>query len=458
MNNLDNFISKRVTYPLFVYDSYSITETEESIFVKYNFEIEGLSKFSPTWTFPKPQDFSIEKVGREFFENLVFNLGMVELVSYWKLTCSPYVKINCGALCKEQITWWKKLYLNGLGEFLYTNGIYEYLQKEQIELMNIKCDCKQIKTDLNVKGLNLSGNVIPVGGGKDSVVTLELLKGEMKNNICYIVNPRGASISTAHIAGYEDIFAPKRTLDKNMLELNTKGFLNGHTPFSAILAFSSYISAIILGKMYIVLSNEASANEPNVEGTNINHQYSKSLEFENDFRDYSRSFLCKNGPEYFSMLRPWSEWQIVKEFVKHKKYFKDFKSCNVGSKQDIWCENCPKCLYVYIMLCGHLTEVDTQSIFKTNMLDNMNLKDIFEGLIKPDKDKPFECVGTKEEVNLSLNMYLRKIKKENIPVLLEHYELLPNEEYIDLLEKYSRMFGEANNVPEEYRALLKGRQ
>lgn len=455
MNNLDNFISKRVTYPLFVYDSYSITETEESIFVKYNFEIEGLSKFIPTWTFPKPQDFSIEKVGRDFFDNLVFNLGMVELVSYWKLTCSPNVEIRCGVLCDEQIKWWKKLYLNGLGEFLYTNGIYEYLQKEQVDLMDIKCDREQIKTDLNVQGLNLSGNVIPVGGGKDSVVTLELLKRHIENNVCYIVNPRGASTNTAHIAGYEDIYAPKRTLDKNMLELNSKGFLNGHTPFSAILAFSSYISAIILGKKYIVLSNEASANEPNVEGTNINHQYSKSLEFENDFRDYSRKFLCQNGPEYFSMLRPWSEWQIVNEFVKHKKYFKDFKSCNVGSKQDIWCENCPKCLYVYIMLCGHLTEEETKSIFKTNMLDNISLKDIFEGLIKPDMDKPFECVGTKEEINLSLNMYLRKIKKENVPVLLKDYELMTDEEYEKLIYEYTAKFDKNNNVPEKYVALLK---
>lgn len=455
MNNLDNFISKRVTYPLFVYDSYSITEAEDSIFIKYNFEIEGLSKFSPTWTFPKPQDFSIEKVGRDFFENLVFNLGMVELVSYWKLTCSPRVKVNCGALNKAQIKWWKKLYLNGLGEFLYTNGIYEYLQKERIELMDIKCELEQIKTDLNVQGLNLSGNVIPVGGGKDSVVTLELLKEYIENNVCYIVNPRGASTNTAHIAGYQDIYAPKRMLDKNMLELNSKGFLNGHTPFSAILAFSSYISAIILGKKYIALSNEASANEPNVEGTNINHQYSKSIEFENDFRDYSRKFLCENGPEYFSMLRPWSEWQIVKEFVKHKKYFKDFKSCNVGSKQDVWCEKCPKCLYVYIMLCSHLSQDELKSIFKTDMLDNMNLKDIFEGLINQNKDKPFECVGTKEEINLSLNMYLRKIKKEEVPALLESYELMPDDEYKKLFNEYAGKFDEANNVPEKYVALLK---
>lgn len=454
MNNLDNFISKRVTYPLFVYNSYTVTEREDSIFVEYNFSIEGLSEFHPTWTFPKPENFTVEKIGKELLDNLFFNLGMVELVSYWKLTCSPKVVIKCGTLDNEQIAWWKKLYFNGLGEFLYTNGIYDYLKTEDIPFMEIECSING-KSKVYKSATHLTGSVIPVGGGKDSVVTLELLKSYKAENTCYIVNPRGASATTACIAGYDTQYTPHRTLDKNMLELNSQGFLNGHTPFSAILAFSSYIAAIILGKKYIVLSNEASANEPNVEGTNINHQYSKSIEFENDFREYYSKYLCKNGPEYFSLLRPWSEWQIVKEFVKHEKYFKDFKSCNVGSKQDIWCENCPKCLYVYIMLCGHLDKAKIKSIFKTDMLANEHLKDIFEGLIKPNKDKPFECVGTKEEINLSLNTYLRKLGNEKVPALLEGYELMEDEKYNKLYNEYNNMFNENNNVPKEYVNFLK---
>lgn len=455
MDNLDKFILFREKYPEFIYHNFSIVESEEEIKIEYFFEIVGLSEFHPTWIFKKGKDFNIEKVGKSFFENLVFNLGLVELVSYWKITCSPKVEIQVGNLNEEQRTWWKKLYLNGLGEFLYTNGIYSYLQNNNIELIEIIC---QNEAKMNFKPiLHLKGNLIPVGGGKDSVVTLELLKDMKKDNTCFIVNPRGASKATAEIAGYTEKYAPKRTLDTNMLELNKQGFLNGHTPFSAILAFSSYISAVILSKKYIILSNEASANEPNVKGTNINHQYSKSLEFENDFREYSKKFLCENGPEYFSLLRPWTEWQIVREFVKYDKYFSEFKSCNVGSKQDIWCENCPKCLYVYIMLSAFLDEEKMKRIFKTNMLDNFELKNIFLGLIEDNVDKPFECVGMKEEINLSLNMYIRRLIKERktLPLLLKDYTLLEENEYLKLLEEYSSKYIQYNNVNNIFEQFLK---
>src|SRR5699024_1564771 len=123
--------------------------------------------------------------------------------------------------------------------------------------------------------------------------------------------------------------------DKNLLELNSKGFLNGHTPFSAMVAFLSYLTAYLLGKKYIALSNEDSANESNVKNEKINHQYSKTLEFENDFREYQERYL-KAEVDYFSMLRPISELQIAYLFSKLEKYHKVFKSCNVGSKKEPW--------------------------------------------------------------------------------------------------------------------------
>ena len=103
MSNLENFISKRDTYPLFIYNGYEIEESETEIFIKYDFDIVGLSHFNPTWTFKKENDFIIKGIDSEFFNNLVFNLGMVELVSYWKLTCSPKVEIRCAYLDETQI-------------------------------------------------------------------------------------------------------------------------------------------------------------------------------------------------------------------------------------------------------------------------------------------------------------------------------------------------------------------
>ena len=448
---MDKFNELREKYPIFEYNSYDIIETENSFEVSYSFAVPGLTEFKPTWSFPKPQGRVLDENSRKVLENTIFNLGMVEVVSYVKATCSPTLVVKCGSLNDDGIAWYKKLYINGLGEFFYRNNIVEAMNVDTF--LDIKVEnAENKKEELTEK---LSGNIVPVGGGKDSSLSLEVLKN--MDNVCYIVNPRGASRDSAIIGGYDGkIHAPKRTLDARLLELNKQGFLNGHTPFSAILAFSSYASAIILGRKHIVLSNEASANEANVSGTNINHQYSKSIEFENDFREYVEKHICANGPNYFSLLRPLSEWQIVRAFVKTDKYFEVFKSCNVGSKQDIWCENCPKCLYVYIMVKAFLTDQDMARIFKTDMLNNEALRDIFNGLVYPDYDKPFECVGTKDEINLSLNMIVEKYNKEGkkLPVLLKDFKsnIVNLEQEI---EDAKMSWNSDNNLPQEFEIALR---
>lgn len=106
-----------------------------------------------------------------------------------------------------------------------------------------------------------------------------------------------------------------------MLELNEKGFLNGHTPFSAMLAFTSYFVAYLSGKKYIAVSNEQSSNESNIKGEKINHQYSKSFEFEEEFRWYINNYL-EDHVQYFSMLRPLNELQIAKLFSNMKNIIK----------------------------------------------------------------------------------------------------------------------------------------
>lgn len=448
---MEKFLELRQKYPIFEYNSYDICETENSFEVSYSFAVPGLTDFKPTWSFPKVEGRTLDDASRKVFENTIFNLGMVEVVSYLKATCSPTLVVKCGSLSSEQIAWYKKLYINGLGEFFYRNNIVEAMNIDTF--LDIKVENKNNeKIELTQ---SLHGNLVPVGGGKDSSLSLEVLKD--MDNMCYIVNPRGASRDSAIIGGYENkIYAPKRTLDSRLLELNKQGFLNGHTPFSAILAFSSYASAILLGRKHIVLSNEASANEANVSGTNINHQYSKSIEFENDFREYVDKFICENGPNYFSLLRPLTEWQIVRAFTKTDKYLEVFKSCNVGSKQDIWCENCPKCLYVYIMVKAFLSDEYMDRIFKTDMLDNESLRDIFNGLVYPDYDKPFECVGTKDEINLSLNMIVAKYNREKkpLPALLKDFK--PNLYNLELvMAEEAFKWNSENNLPEKFEKALR---
>ncbi len=439
---MEKFLQLRKENPQFIYHGYEITNEGFS----FHFSI-GQYHFNPYWKWNG--SYITEKTDMRLLETMVFSLGMAELVSYWKCACPPTVLIKCGALDDFQIKWWKKLYFNGLGEFFYRNGI----ETDFDSFMTIIPDSTNVPK-FSETGIVRKGALIPVGGGKDSVVTLELLKGMKNDNLCYIINPRGATLNCAHTAGYGDneIIGLTRTIDKGLLERNAAGWLNGHTPFSAIVAFSSYICAVLTGRKYIALSNESSANETYVSGAQINHQYSKSTEFEQDFREYTAKYFLPE-PEYFSLLRPWSEWQIAREFVKYPKYFPVFQSCNLGSKTDIWCGKCAKCLYVYILLSAFLTDDVLTEIFGLNMLDCPEFLEMFDGLVLEGEDKPFECVGTKSEVRLSLEMSL-ELRRDNPPELLKIYKGY-KKKYSLTAESLDGFFDNNNFLPAELLPLLR---
>lgn len=459
----------RNTFRSFLYDGYHIEEDLDNIILTFDFEIEKLSKFNPKIIIKKEQiTKNLSRLGKEEKIDLndknlnliAFNLGMVEAISYLKLTCPKKMIVKCGSLDEFQKQWYKKLYINGLGEFFYVNSIKNVDKDNFLEII-----CDEQKEDIINSNKELSGNLIPVGGGKDSNVTMEILKSMQNINTAFIVNPRGATIESVKVAGYEDnLITVDRILDDRMLQLNKKGFLNGHTPFSALLAFLSTFIAYISGNKYVILSNESSANEPNVKGTNINHQYSKTIEFENDFREYQEKYI-KSGVEYFSLLRPLCETQIAAIFSKYDKYFNVFKSCNVGSKENIWCSKCSKCLFVYIILSPYLTDNQLKNIFGRNMLADIEMEETFLELIGKGKNKPFDCVGTYEEIEYSLAVTLKnKIRnKQEIPRLLDMYYRkyfyndisIVNETITKGDRKLLLGYIDKNNVKNEFEKVLK---
>lgn len=442
MSRQDFYKKCREDYPTFTYQGFSYNLDESGISMTFDFSIDGLSEFHPTWYIPRINP--VDEINTELIEDMVFSLGMVELVSYWKIACPPTVIIKNRALTPEQIGWWKKLYFNGLGEFYYTNGISEEFE----DFMTINCDStKPTRSFAPMTTPKLTSNkkpsvMIPVGGGKDSVVSIELLKDKADVN-CYVINSRGATDSTVEVAELTDktIYA-KRTLDKNMLDLNAKGFLNGHTPFSALVAFSSIIAGYLNILDYVALSNESSANESTVLDSYVNHQYSKSFEFEADFRSYEKNYIG-SGVFYFSFLRPLSELQIAMLFSRFKKYHGIFKSCNVGSKQDIWCGHCPKCLFVYIILSPFLSLEELDSIFGKRLFEDETLMEDFDKLCGILPEKPFECVGSRDEVNASITETISKYaaKQIQLPALLMHYQdaaVVPSIAFDKYIKQYSK--------------------
>ncbi len=415
-----SFVEFRKKYPVFTYESFDYKLTERGISFSFHFHIGDEWHFNPASEIDFQQVPLLKNIPEAEIENLVFHIGMIELISYWKPTCSSSVVIKPYRLSEDQIKWWKKLWYNGLGEFFYINSI----QTSAKDFLWISSGEKELSSFDYSAGNPLS-TLVPIGGGKDSPVTLELIKNSGRQVIPLIINPRGATLNTVKMSGLPmDAFVSvKRSIDPVLLEMNSKGYLNGHTPFSAMLAFYTLLMARMTGVSDIALSNESSANESTVPGTDVNHQYSKSFEFEQDFRDYYKKYISE-GFNYFSFLRPLTELQIAGLFSQMTVYHEVFRSCNAGSKEDIWCGKCPKCLFANIILSPFLPPEKLKEIFGSDLFDDKALETAFDELTGKIPVKPFECVGTVSEVNEAIQLAIQKFyqEKDTLPYLLSVYE------------------------------------
>ena len=419
-----NFEELRSRHRHLIYEGYKIELEQGNLKVIFDFLLAPDIKFRPFAVFPNVSEKRLDEIGSKVLQNLVFNLGMVELISYWKAACPPEILIKAGYLDKEQISFWKNLLIKGLGEFFYTNKL-DFNQPDLVEFMR-----QPFRLQAKITGYNgplKDRDLVLVGGGKDSAVTLESISQKGKEFNCLILNPTDAAIKIAELGGCKDPIVIKRTIDPKLIELNKQGYLNGHTPFSAYLAFLSTLAGVLYDYKNLVVSNEASSNEGNVRwmGREINHQYSKTAEFEQDFRDYSKNYLSSSA-NYFSFLRPLGELQISKIFSKMEKYHKLFRSCNKGSKQGVWCGKCPKCVSTYLLLHPFLGN-KTKDIFGKDLLEDESLIPVVHGLLREDNEiKPFECVATVDEIKTAISLGIERAKKDEqkIPKVLQSFQTI----------------------------------
>ncbi|MBZ9569443.1 hypothetical protein KJA16_00790 [Patescibacteria group bacterium] len=462
------YLILRKKYPRFIYENYSWKISGKDLKISFDFRTGSDIKFRPEVVIKNIDKNQIKRMGEGILDNLVFHLGLVEILSYWKATCSPEIEILAGFLNKEQIRWWKNLIIKGMGQFFYENKI-DFLKPNFLKIISDRKD-NTTRTVLVIREELKNRILVPVGGGKDSIVTLEILKKTKRNITCFSLSPTKASKKIMKIAGCKKPIIVKRKIDKKLLELNQKGFLNGHTPFSAYLAFLSVLCAVLFDFKYIAFSNERSSNEGNLKylGKVINHQYSKSFDFEKKFRRYSKKYLAKNI-EYSSFLRPVYEIQIAKLFTKYPKYFSSFISCNEafktysGKKEPIerWCKKCPKCLFVFATLYPFLGGYRLVKIFGENIFERISFLPTMLELIGEKKFKPFECVGTKKESLIAFYLSSRKYRGRasvRLPFLLKYFEknILPK---FKNLEKESKKiinsWNNQHNLTKEFEKILK---
>jgi len=172
-----------------------------------------------------------------------------------------------------------------MGQYFYENKI-DFTKSGFLKIKPNKK--KPVYAPSKVK-LNKDKILIPVGGGKDAPVTIETLKRDKKILGSFVLNPKKPQLDIIKIAKLKETIIAERKLDNKLFKLNKVGFLNGHVPFSAFLAYLSLIIALIFDYQRIAFSWEKSSNEPNLKykGRWINHQWSKSSEFEKSFNEYA---------------------------------------------------------------------------------------------------------------------------------------------------------------------------
>jgi hypothetical protein len=457
-----SFEALREKHKSFIYKSFAVlcdgqelenlsaNESCSCIEISYLFEMGDGPTFSPNLSFYFPKPVPVQ---RELIQSFAFLIGMVESISYWKCACSKNFVIEPAGLTPEQAAFWKKLFYLGLGEFRYENSI-DIASEDFLQF-----DSRGKALQLNEVKERGNRYILPVSGGKDSRLSLSCFRNSQTPFTTFLLNPLPAALRAIEDEGItlDSTIRVERKIDPALIRLNKEGYLNGHTPFSALLAFLSSFAASLVGAQGIALSNESSANESNVIGENVNHQYSKSYEFEVDFRSLIEQ-INPELPKYFSFLRPLNEVQISAFLSKDGKALMSFRSCNRGDKLDIWCGECPKCLFVFHMLSAFLPKKKMEKIFGVNLYEDKSLWPLFEGLLSPKKIKPFECVGTRQEVqSILLHHTLRNTEYKEDALIHKAKALLADFKDTPSLSKILGDWNEKHFLPKELSIYLKSR-
>ncbi len=450
---MDKLNRLRKNYPLFEYRSFSSRAVGDDIEIVWEMASGNLI-YHPKIRI-KNATGKADLLSQPEYHNLIFHLGLADMFSYWKATCSPKIVIACGQLDAWQTDWWHNLFVKGMGQYYFEN----HIDFRGSDFLTISSFGDSYKHDLTIG----TGTLIPIGGGKDSAVTLELLAKASDHHGAVILESnlhQPAAYRLGQVAGIKEIISVTRTLDPVMLNLDCNDYLTGHVPYSAYLSFLFTFLAKLFGYSEVTLANERSSDEGNLNylGTTINHQYSKSLDYENAFRDYNQKYL--SGVDLYSFLRPLYELQIIKLFSNMANYFASFRSCNVSLKQqtDSWCGHCPKCLAVYVGLFPFVDIAVMDRIFKKRLFEDANLLDLTKNILGLGQGKPFECIGTFDETIVAFYLSYKKFGARKLPILLNFYtkSVLPKYPNIDqMVNVILHGWGNDANLPKKYSQLLK---
>jgi UDP-N-acetyl-alpha-D-muramoyl-L-alanyl-L-glutamate epimerase len=348
----------------------------------------GTLRFTETLILPPLPNSSIAT--GEAFTHLLDLTALVLGVSYFKLLAPFRIEAPELPLSGDETAFVLDVYENGLGEFYARNNLRRF---GRLTVDAGRRDNATASMPLPNRAL------VPIGGGKDSLVSVELLEAAGIDYSPFAVNPKGPILSSVDKLGRPPVYVTRK-LDPEMIRLGqVPGYYNGHVPSTAINSMIAALSALLYGYNRIVLSNERSASEGNVEfdGREANHQYSKSLAFEKRIAAVLAD-ATGGALQYFSLLRPFSEAKIAKLFARETRFDHVFSSCNrnfrlAGHDGPLWCGECPKCHFVFLIFAPVMEKSRLVGIFGHDLLDRPENEHSYRELTGLAGQKPWECVG-----------------------------------------------------------------
>ena len=386
---------------VFEFTSYKLDLKKSKVVLRYKIEFSNSPDldFKEEIIFPKP--FKLKNIPKELLEEALLGLHIISGISYYKIYCPKKIRL-LKSISKSQAEFWNAVYQKGLGEFFYRNNI---------NLKNlIKFPFDAEKKAVSQRLVRKNRSLVGIGGGKDSIVSVELLKKQKEIITALTIETQKMDPIAERVIEKMGIEALRieRHMDDKIFGTFPEAY-NGHVPISAIFAFLGYFSALMYDYSSVIVSNEFSSNFGNVNynGEEVNHQWSKSIEFEELFQKYTKENICPDVT-YFSLLRPFYEIRIVEMFSEHKKYFSTFSSCNRNFRihkerpKTLWCGECPKCIFVWTLLSAFLSREELIKIFNKNLYNDEKLLPLFMDILGYGKMKPFDCVGTFDESRAAL--------------------------------------------------------
>lgn len=436
---------------IFIFKDYSVDKSNGLLLFSYEQITSSGEMHRFTETLSINEKAALDKLPDQLLQGLHLILG----ISYYKLYCSKKISIENYSLSEDQANFWNTVYTKGLGELFYVNkidprGLISFPFDDGSEVSNVDDDQKSDRA------------LVLIGGGKDSVVSIETIKKAQVNFDLFSLNSYEVVENVASVAGKE-VNNINREIDPLLIELNEReDTFNGHVPISGIYAFTSLLFAYLNDYAYIVLSNERSSNYGNTTycDMEISHQWSKSKEFEDMFRSYVNKYISRNI-EYFSLLRPIYEIKIAEIFSRYPEYFKVFSSSNhnfrIDSKPESrWDYTSAKTLFVFILLSAFLSKNDMLRIFGKNLYEEEQLLPLMRELLGLTGIKPLDCVGTPDETRVAMYMAQTGEYDDTIGMKMFNEEVLPEiKNNIGELQKNVFSYENDDNIPSQFVTALK---